>query len=165
MERMLVSSLCATVAATRLPDKLGRHFTGGPFHRYAHQGLGTIDSLRCCPFGLLLRSSQRKRRVRGCNRRLLHSFATSDRRIEYPPRRSASGESLNDSIQIVAKGRSFSRQPGEIHLRFIPRTGVPERSHPPSCSANRRSQEIPFRTATRNPTTSQGELPFAIKGL
>ena len=130
MERMLVSSLCATVAATRLPDKLGRHFTGGPFHRYAHQGLGTIDSLRCCPFGLLLRSSQRKRRVRGCNRRLLHSFATSDRRIEYPARRSASGESLNDSIQIVAKGRSFSRQQVENYFRVIPRTGVREAVQP-----------------------------------
>jgi hypothetical protein len=72
-------------ATTRLPDKLGRHTTGGPFHRAAHQGIGTIDSLRCCPFGLLLRSSQRKRRVRRCNGRPLHFFATSYRGIEYPP--------------------------------------------------------------------------------
>ena len=37
-------------ATTRL---LGRHTTGGPLHRDAHQGLGTIDSLRCCPLGPL----------------------------------------------------------------------------------------------------------------
>ena len=101
-------------ATTRLPDELGRHTTGGPFDRAAHQGIGTIDSLRCCPFGLLLRSSQRKRRVRGCNRRVLNSLASSYRRIEYSPRRSASGESSNDSIQIVGRTMSISRQEREI---------------------------------------------------
>jgi hypothetical protein len=53
------------------------------------------------------RSSQRKRRVRGRNRRPLQSFATSYRGIEYPPRRLASGESSNDSIPIVEKMMPF----------------------------------------------------------
>ena len=49
----------------------------------------------------VVRSSQRKKRVRECRRRLLHSFATNLRRIENPPWRSASGETSKCSIELV----------------------------------------------------------------